>query len=100
LGSIGFAMASTSSSTSFSSFSNGQPAFGGFQNNSAAGPSESGPIVQLGAGGEYVLGKDMGIFLQVKYSMIFVGATTFNGYPVLGYTFSSIPIQAGVNFDF
>jgi hypothetical protein len=100
MGSLGFSFASTSYSVSYGSFSNGQPGPGQAQGGTATGPSYSGPMIQVGGGGEYALGPDMNLFLQLKYSMIFVGSTTYQSNPYQGFTFSSIPIVAGVNFDF
>ena len=109
LGSFGFSMGSTSASQSFGSWSNGNPnsGYGSYlANASAAGPSYSGPMIQVGGGGEYSLGDAMNLFLQVRYCMIFEGnatvaaTATTPSYTSPGYTFSSIPIELGMSFDF
>ena len=109
LGSVGFSMGSTSQSQSFGSWSNGNPnsGYGSYlASASAAGPSYSGPMLQVGGGGEYSLGDAMNLFLQVRYCMIFEGNATVAAtqytpaYTTPGYSFSSVPIELGMSFDF
>lgn len=100
VGSIGFCFASSSSSANFSNWSNGQAVGAFFQNGSNPGASYSGPMAQIGVGGEYSMGEAMNLFLQAKYNMVLAGDTTYKNNNYLGFTFSSIPIEAGMNFDF
>jgi predicted porin len=59
--------------------------------------TDTDPMVEIGVGGEYSLGQDMSLFLQIEYSMIFDSGTS-NGKTETA-TFSYIPITAGLNFD-
>ena len=98
LGSVGFASLSSSGSVDIS-YSNGPPpiaiptsSYGG------SGQSSSGLMAQAGAGAEFSMGPDMGLFLQAKYSMVFLSQSI--GGVSVSETFSDIPVEAGVNFGF
>lgn len=99
LGSVGYSTASTHFSDNYGNFSNGQPLVTP-QNQSGPGPNFSGPMFELGLGGEYALDTGLNLFLQVKYCEVFFGTTTHPNSPNLSATLTSIPIQGGLSFDF
>jgi hypothetical protein len=97
LGSFGYSFISYSATSSVS-YSNGPPAVP--IPTISGSESTSGPMVQLGGGGEFSMGTGMNLFLQVKYSMIFASGFSASGYTGPGFTLTSIPIEAGMSFDF
>lgn len=96
MGSVGYASLSATSTVNVT-YDNGTPLIP-YPSGNSSPQSNSGPMVQLGLGAEFLLGADAGLFLQVKYSMIFVGSQTVDNVAEPGFTFSSIPIEAGVSF--
>jgi hypothetical protein len=98
--SLGFAMLSSSSTNTFNP--GNLPSYlvsevQSLYQTGSTSATDTDPMVEIGVGGEYSLGQDMSLFLQIEYSMIFDSGTS-NGKTETA-TFSYIPITAGLNFD-
>jgi hypothetical protein len=60
-------------------------------------------MIAIGGGGEFPAGPGMSIFIQGKYSVVFVPGTTVDtGYGTVtvgGGTSTYLPIEIGLHFD-